>query len=153
MVYYLPQFLKVKSSQLKIHKEKLEFENTQAPIDVKFFELFFETEVINHLCEQSKIYTNNNGYFTFNVTSDEFSVFLAILLISEYMLLPHRRMYWEQAPNVFICAVPDLLSRNRFEEMLRYLHLADNAKLIQGGKLVKIRPFYNIVNQRFLKAF
>ena len=93
MVYYLPQFLKVKSSQLKIHKEKLEFENTQAPIDVKFFELFFDTEVINHLCEQSKIYTNNNGYFTFNVTSDEFSVFLAILLISEYMLLPHRRMY------------------------------------------------------------
>ena len=58
-------------------------------------------------------------------------------------------MYWEQAPNVFNYAVLDILTRNRFEEILRYLHLADNPKLIQGDKLVKVRPFYIMLYQRF----
>ena len=40
-------------------KDKIEFENTQAPTDVdlaphKFFELFFNDGVIKHLCKQSK---------------------------------------------------------------------------------------------------
>ena len=43
----------------------------------------------------------------------------------------------------FYCAVSDLLTRNRFEEMLRYMHLPDNAKLIQGDKLVKIKPIFS----------
>ena len=46
-----------------------------------------------------------------------------------------------------------MLTRNRFEEILRYLHLADNAKLIQGDKLAKVRPFYVMMNQRFLNTF
>ena len=57
-------------------------------------------------------------------------------------------------PLIFLTAAsPDLLSRNRFEEILRYLHLADNAKLIQVDKVAKIRPFHNMMNQRFLSAF
>ena len=82
-----------------------------------------------------------------------FRAFLAILLISEYLSLPHHRMYWEQALDVANCAMSDLLTRNRFEGILRYLHLADNAKLIQGDKLVKISPFYNIMNRKVFLSF
>ena len=125
----------------KKQQELLEFENTRASIDVnlpphKLFELFFDDEVINYLCDQSKIYANSKGNFTFHVTLGEFRASLAILLISGYTSLPRRRMYWEQTPDVFNCTVSDILTRNRFEEILRYLHLADNAKLIQGDKLV-----------------
>lgn len=68
---------------------KIESENTQAPTDVqhKLFELFLVNEVINHLCKQSKIYTNSKGNFTFHNTSDEFRTFLTILLLSGYMLV------------------------------------------------------------------
>ena len=52
-----------------------------------------------------------------------------------------------------MCCVRFFLTQNRFEEILRYLHLADNAKLIQGDKLAKIRPFHNMMNQRFFNAF
>ena len=108
--------------------------------------------MINYLCEQPKIYGNTKGNFTFHVSPDEFRAFLAIFLISGYNLLPRRRMYWEQAPDVFNCAVLYMPTRNRFEEILTYLHLADNAKLIQYDKLAKVRP--NIMmNQRFLNAF
>ena len=109
--------------------------------------------MINYLCDQSKIYANSKGNFTFHVTLGEFRASLAILLLSGYTSLPRRRMYWEQTPDVFNCTVSDILTRNRFEEILRYLHLADNAKLIQGDKLAKVRPFYIMMNQRFLNAF
>ena len=36
---------------------------------------------------------------------------------------------------------------------MRYLHSADNGKLIQGDKLAKSRPFCIMINQRFLNAF
>ena len=67
--------------------------------------------------------------------------------------LPRRCMYWQQETNVFNCAVADLLPRNRFEEILRYSHLADNAKLTAGNKLAKVCPSFNLMNQRFLNPF
>ena len=114
-------------------QEKIGFENTQATIDVdlaphKLFELFLDDEVINYLSEQSKICTNSRGNFTFHANSDELHGFLAILLSSGYISLPHHQIYWEQAPDILNCPVSDLLTRSRFEEMLKYLHLADNVK-------------------------
>ena len=76
-----------------------------------------------------------------------------MLLISGYTSMPRRRMHWEQASDVFNCAVSNMLIRNRLEKKLRYFHLADNAKLIQGVKLAKVRPFYIVMDQRFLNAF
>ena len=78
-----------------VQQEKTEFENTQVPIDPnlvshKLFELFFDGEVKNHLCEQSKIYANSKGSFTSHVTSDDFRTFFAILLISGYTLVPRH---------------------------------------------------------------
>ena len=45
------------------------------------------------------------------------------------------------------------MPRNRFEEILRYSHLADNAKLTTNNKSAKVCPFFNLMNQRFLNAF
>ena len=105
--------------------------------------------MVTNLCEQSKIYEASKSNFVFHVTSDEFCAFLAILLISGYTSLPRCCMHWQQETNVFNCAVADLLPRNHFEEILRYSHLADNAKFTAGDRLAKVRPFFNLMNQRF----
>ena len=81
----------------KKQQELFEFENTQTPADInlpsyKLFELFFDDEVINYLCDQSKIYANSKGNFTFHITPDQLLAFLAILLISGCTWLPCRRM-------------------------------------------------------------
>ena len=117
------------------------------------FEFFFDDEVVTYLCEESKIYAASKGNFVFHVTPDKFCAFLAILLILGYTSLPRRRMYWQQETDVFKCAVADLLPRNCFEEILRYSHLAGNAKLTPSDKLAKVRPFFNLMNQQFLNAF
>ena len=55
-----------------------------------------------------------------------------------YKSLPRRCMYWQQETNVFNYAVADLLRRNRFEEIVRYAYLPDNAKLTASDKLTKV---------------
>ena len=45
------------------------------------------------------------------------------------------------------------MNRDRFDEILWYIHLAGNENLAAGDKLVKIRPFYEMMNEWFLKSF
>ena len=45
------------------------------------------------------------------------------------------------------------MPRNHIEEILKHSNLADNAKLTAGDRLAKVRPFFNLMNQRFLGAF
>ena len=80
------------------------------------------------------------------------SCIFSYLLILGYTFVPQRCMYWQQENDVFNYAVVDLLLRNCFEEILRYSHLADNAKLTAGDKLAKVRPFSNLMNQHFSNA-
>ena len=40
-------------------------------------------------------------------------------------------------------------SRNRFQEIKRYLHLADNDNLAKNDKLAKVRPYLNLMQGNF----
>ena len=41
------------------------------------------------------------------------------------------------------------MSRNRFQEIKRYLHLADNNNLVEDDKLAKIRKYLDLLNRNF----
>lgn len=71
---------------------------------------------------------------TFSVDKDKMRAFIAILLIA--ILLPLNR---EQSEDVHDRAVSQLMNKERFNEILRYLHLADNNNLAAGDKLAKVR--------------
>ena len=70
---------------------------TCAPTD--FFELFFDHELLSHICECSEKYAKNKGNFTFQLDVSTLKGFLlAILMLSGYNDLPRRNMHWERAP-------------------------------------------------------
>ena len=60
-------------------------------------------------------------------------------------------MFWEQADDVVNAAVSSIMSLNRFAEILRYLHFADNLNLAPGDKMTKVRPLFDLINERYLK--
>ena len=62
-------------------------------------------------------------------------------------------MYYKGKNDVNCLAVVNLLTRNILNEILHYLHLADNGNLKEGDKLAKATPFYDILNEKFLKYF
>ena len=114
------------------------------------FDLFFDDEVINYTVTMTNLYAMQRGKPTFSVTADEIRGVLAILLISGYVQLPSRRMFWENSDDVHNPAVSSIMSVNRFEEILRNLHFADNKNLPTGDKMAKVRPLYSMSNERFL---
>ena len=90
-----------------------------------FLNSFFDDEVIEQIIQFRKSYAADKASHQFHVTKEEMRAFLALLLLSGYVSLPRRRMYWEKLPDVNNEAVASTMSRHRFEEILRFLHLAD----------------------------
>lgn len=45
------------------------------------------------------------------------------------------------------------MSRNRFEDILRYFHVGYNANLDPTDKFSKVRPLWNMLNERWFQAY
>ena len=90
---------------------------------------------------------------TFSVDKDEIRAFVAIPPANGYWVFPQRPMMWEQSEDVHNGAVSQLMNSDRFDEILRYLHLADTNNLAAGDKLAKASLFYEMMNGRFVKSF
>ena len=113
------------------------------------FEKFFDSHVVDFIVDMTNLYARRDkGKPSFETNSSEIRVFLAMLILSGYTVLPRRKLYWENSDDVFIKAMSDAMSRNRFEELISVLHLSDNNNLRAGDKMAKIRPFYDMLNIR-----
>lgn len=118
------------------------------------FQLFFDEEVLQYLVDQTNLYApRDQSDHSFSTDIDEMLLFLSILLISGYNPIVRKRMYWELNPDSFNEAISKAMPRRRFEILLKYLHLADNASLPTDDRMGKVRPFYSMINERCLIFF
>jgi len=115
------------------------------------FEMFFDDDVLQFIVDRTVQYARRDKLqHSFVTNVDEIRTLFAILLISGYNYLPRRTMYWEVSPDCHNEAISSAMSRNRFDELMRYLHLADNLKLDSSDRFAKVRPLYNMLNERCL---
>lgn len=129
-------------------------ESTRLPTDpVKLFEVFFDEEVIEAMVEFTILYARSKGNDAFTTTADEVRAFLGVLLVSGYSPAPRRHLYWSHDTDVHNEAISATMPRNRFVEIMRYLHLSDNAKLDADDKFSKVRLLISLLNERFLQYF
>lgn len=114
---------------------------------LEFFSLFFSDEVIEFICEQSNLYASQKNV-NLNLTKEELLVVFGGMLMSGYAKYPNKRMFWSREDDV-----PKLLSEsmrcNRFEQILRFIHLNDNTTLNPDDKLYKLRPIIDALNTSF----
>lgn len=61
-----------------------------------------------------------------STSAEEIRAILAILLLSGYAPLPQRSLYWTQEDDIYNAAIANCMPRNRFDQIMKYLHLADN---------------------------
>ena len=115
------------------------------------FDLFFDDEVVQYLVDMTNLYAHRDkGKHLFNISGSEMRLFIVILLLSGYNVLPRRKMYRENSDDVKNKSVSNAMSRNRFEEIISMLHCCDNEQLDPDDKMSKVRPLYNVINQRCL---
>jgi len=118
---------------------------------VGLFELFFDTDTVQLLVANTLKYARDvKGDHSFTLDEETLKLFFAVLLLSGYNVLPRRRMYWEQQPDVWNAAVATALPRKKFEDLLRYFHISDNSNLQANDRFAKVRPLLALLNERWL---
>ena len=86
------------------------------------------------------------------VDNDEIKAFIGIILVQGYNVLPKYHDYWSERPDLGNNLIRKCLSRNRFYEILRMIHLNENDKCPSKAyknyeKLFKVRPLIELSNK------
>ncbi|XP_068086364.1 piggyBac transposable element-derived protein 3-like [Anabrus simplex] len=115
--------------------------------------LFWDDQIINTIVNETKRYAMFKGNHNFDVDVNEIRLLIAILLLSGYCTVARHRLYWDSGADTYHPGVAGAILRNRFEELLRYLHISDNNTLNPNDKFAKVRPLWDHVNVKWLKFF
>ena len=62
-------------------------------------------------------------------------------------------MFLRNTVDVQNISVSPLMSRNRFDKIMKNLHLADNSTLNSNGKFSKVRPLIKKLNKQCLMQY
>ena len=115
-------------------------------------ELFiFSKEVLEIIKTYTIRYANKKLNFTFNLTIDELKVFFSIILLSGYVKSRSRKMYWESTPDTHNEAVSNAMTRNRFDEIMKYIYCYDPDEANENDRCGKIRPIIEKLNELYMK--
>ena len=114
----------------------------------KLFFSFFDDEIIEMLVIFTNQYAAKHNRMG-DVTSGEMKSFIAILLLSGYIEVPRRNMYWETRSDSHNSLVAVALSRDRFKFIMTNLHVCDNDNLNKSDRYTKVRGLFDMLNTRF----
>ena len=115
---------------------------------INIFESLLDDEVIDLLITETNRYATQKN-LPLDVTAEEMKTFLGILILSGYVQVPRRSMYWEKTEDAHSPFVAGSMRRDRFTKIMNMLHVADNEDLPAGDKYGKVRPLIEILNNRF----
>ena len=133
------------------------------PRSAKEIFLFFTPTLLELIVEQTNKYAAEcmglEKYGKWNkVTVDELCAYMGFMLLMGIVHLPSLYDYWKNDEVYHYSPVADKISRNRFHEIHRYLHFADNSTLSPPGspdydRLGKVRPVAEILSDRVAAVY
>ncbi|XP_050516276.1 piggyBac transposable element-derived protein 2-like [Diabrotica virgifera virgifera] len=127
--------------------EDLLKETVKSPIDV--FRCYFTQDIIEHIVRETNSYAGQKLVHNLNATSAEILTFVGVMLLSGYHPLPCRRLYWTVDEDVHTPIVSNAMRRNRFDELMSFIHLADNQSNDGTDRMYKIRALLDMLNSAF----
>lgn len=122
--------------------------NVKTPLE--YFYDFFDESLINLIVVETNRYAmqkNENQ----TVSNTEIKAFIGVLILSGYMPIPRRRMFWEKEQDSHNDLVANAISRDRFNFIMKHLHFRDNNSIDRTDKFSKIRPVFQHLNLKFME--
>lgn len=116
---------------------------------LEYFEYFIDDDVIELLVVHTNQYAAKHNILG-NCSTQEMKVFIAILLLSGYVTLPRKIMYWQVNSDSHNALVSEAMSRDRFQYIMSNIHACNNDRLDPTDRFAKIRPLLDMVNERFI---
>ena len=140
-----------------------------------FFDLLFSADIIDNIHHQTNLYAQQYlesksehlqqhpqsriaAYQGKPIKVSEIKATLALIIIMGIVNLPSLSLYWSSKWPFRFPAITSILSRNRFQLILKFLHFNDNTNHIPRGqvghdKLFKLRPFLTMLITNFQQMF
>ena len=115
------------------------------------FRLFYDKDVCSLIVTESEKYVKQKLDHTFTLPYAELDVFLGTVLLSGYNKLSQETLYWSNDEDVGVELVKRKMSRHRFQEIKKYLHLADNDRLPQNDILGKVKDYLQFMKRNFIQ--
>ena len=132
---------------------------------LELFSSFFTDELLEAIAHETNRYAarylathqpDNTPEWHTNV--EELKAYLGFMVLMGINELPGIRDYWSRDPCLHSSPIASRISRNRFEEISRYLHFVDNATLPARGeagyhRLQKVLPIISAINKACLDNY
>ena len=138
--------------------------NTVTPLDC--FSMFFTLEVWELLVTETNRYADkilSQKQFRrrrpwTRVGVNEMKAFYGMLIAMGIVRLPRLEMYWCTTRPLFIPNLNKVMSKTRFEQIYRFLHMSDCSKQVARGQpcydpLFKVRSLLDIIDPLLLSLY
>ncbi|XP_029475784.1 piggyBac transposable element-derived protein 3-like [Rhinatrema bivittatum] len=137
---------KIPSAQLENLAQRHPELQDKTPFEL--FKLYYDNELSDMILTESVRYARQKNNMNFELEAKELDIFVGILLLSGYNSLPRELLYWNRDEDVQQSFVSSHMTGNRFMDIKKYIHLADNDKINQNDKLYKVCAFIDALNGR-----
>ena len=127
------------------------------------FKLFFTAELLHMIVEQTNSYAQqvmeDTQYASWMpVTEEEILAFLGFSILMGLNPLPAIRDYWKRDSTFHYAPIAERISRDRFLDLLRYLHFVDATVLpipshANYDRLCRVRPVIEVVRRACRETF
>jgi len=108
------------------------------PIDVYY--LFLNDDILDTIVVETNRQALRYKKTWTNTNSMEVKQFLGIVMYTGLVSYPKISDYWSRQTFFHNNFISKIMPRNRFQELLRFFHVADNDSIIEGDRLGKIQP-------------
>ncbi|XP_054734554.1 piggyBac transposable element-derived protein 3-like [Anastrepha obliqua] len=123
------EWVKKKSPSLIPIFPSANYEYCRHALLLEQFEKFFDDTLLEHICEQSALYSVKQNRSNPNITVSELRAFIGILIVAGYNYHSNYKHLWSQDEEIRNNLVSNTMRRNRFQEILQNLHFEENSKV------------------------
>ena len=134
----------------------------QLPHDpIGLFSLFFDDSLISLIVDETNRYAEQSlrgKNKEWSTDADEIRAYMGFMILMGINQLPEIRDYWSTNEYLRYAPIAERISRDRFEEITRYLHFVDNESLPARGeegfsRLQKVEPVISALKVNFRAAY
>ena len=116
---------------------------------MELYKMYFDTAIEQLFVDNTINYAHTvMNELRFKFTTEDLWDFVTIITLSSYNIRTMYIDYWSIDDDLSNPLVRYLMSRDRFKEIKRNLHVADNTQLDDSDKWSKLRPLVDMVNAK-----
>ena len=120
---------------------------------IDYFKKYFTDNLIAHIVQQTNLYAAQVGS-SFVTNEEEIEQYIGILVKMGIVHMPRYELYW--SVELRYPPIADVMTRDRFKDLNRFVHFNDNALATQNrddpayDRYYKVRPLLNMLRDACL---